>query len=436
MTKINKINLFFNAAFIERQLSTTSKDDLVYDLPKNIDEDSIFLSSKGRELKFSVDSYRPKKIKNKVKLGILEANMGKRIAFIISGFVKNYVIEGELERIQSNKYAIIKDAVIMIPGSEKKEKRMLIDINDVDNLSADILPEIQDIPEDEEEENEQKRRLVLSNPPKKVKFDYFIKDASWSPIYRLSLEKKPELLFSAKISNNTDEEWEDVSFNLIGENFEFYHQIPRQMRLRSAALYSHDREFEGDYSTSKEGESFLYSLKNPITIKKDSSSFIPVFRKKIDIKKKYVWEARNNLLLLKLKLLNKSSSPFIAGPVSIFKDNLLIGKSNLPSTMPGYSSEIDISGIKDIRVEKTQDFEEIDSKEKLTRKIAWHYKIINIRDKPFKLIVRDNLSPKAKNIKCHPQFKKKPGNQIEFKIELKPRSEGEIKLEFVEENFK
>lgn len=322
--------------------------------------------------------------------------------------------------------------------------------------------------------------LDITTPSKgKAEFflEYHISGAYWKPTYDLHIESKmSKLLLFAEIIQRTHDVWEDVELMVSTKVIKpvekprldpwyiypvvRYPPRPTMFKVARAEekkmmkkavkeefVTGAEEEFEEEEKMAVEvaeevrtEDIITYRVKQA-TIEPDKPRLILLQEYELEITQKYVWDAYEYAdPVLLAEFVNKDLL-LPSGTCRIFKDNVLMGKTHIPRTLPGQKIEWAVSWVTDIetkreiisRTERKKGF----LKDKAYVEYKYRLKIINHRKEEAKISVfdripvpRDAPDVDISDIEYSEEPKSPKKGVIQWDLTLKPDEKREIVYQY------
>jgi len=183
------------------------------------------------------------------------------------------------------------------------------------------------------------------------------------------------------------------------------------------------------------GEYEIYNLNRTISLETGETKNIPLFSGIVSFKREYVWDARGetnyysysswetekekNVQVI-YEILNEGRT-WSHGTVYVYKEGILIGADSIEWTPKGREGKVTVGMAPDIEVKKSH----------TTKKVAEQYKydhtvtlwLKNYKQEKATVKVMDEFSSSAMNLKATEAYTEKPGNLMEWELNIEPGQE-------------
>jgi hypothetical protein len=187
-----------------------------------------------------------------------------------------------------------------------------------------------------------------------VKMSYLSTGADWAPTYNLEVEGSEikgegKLSALAEISNNADEDWKNVAMRVaVGSPYfvegNSYAPSPyRNYALENKAMqtsFAMDSGAGGAPSVSGQalGTQYIYSLSEPVTLKKGERANFQLFSSGATYERDNVWEGYGAVEQV-MRVKNSAGKPFAPGVMRVYEDGAFTGEGMIDYT--GVSREVE-----------------------------------------------------------------------------------------------
>lgn len=316
--------------------------------------------------------------------------------------------------------------------------------------------------------------IFNSNKDQKVEIEasYLVRNCGWRPLYKVNVPLELEnlnLTMFSKIRQKTGEDWKNVNLTVsnvvplkgvrLPELESWYVDIREEVRQRKvdfgkqameARVKPKRKKQPAKYAQAKRKKlpiSFEYELPQEVTIEsKDKTTLLPLFTK--NLKGEFFHRAipkLNPLTFLVSRV--KPDRELLGGRLNVYFGGRFVGETNIERKKAGEDFYLNLGADRGVKVnkEKIKDkkeesfFGQIERKT-VVRKLAYKITAENLKDKPIKLKILDNIPVsqtdkiEVKNVKMEPEPDKKDYEDREgvnlWKLKLSPGEEKEINIKF------
>lgn len=276
-----------------------------------------------------------------------------------------------------------------------------------------------------------------------VGVSYLAGGLSWNPFYRLDLsDDGAHLEYMAQVTNGLNENLGDVDMKLvagkiriegIGGHYGGYMTASqRAMGYAEEALYAPSVH---SATVSAVGEYEVYDLDRKISIKPGQTKNLPLFDDDVESKKTYVWDARadtnyygysswetdvgrNVQVIYSIRNTGKTWSH---GTVFVYRDGILIGSDSIEWTPKGREAKVTVGMAPDIEVKKSHTKKRISGVYRYDHNVTLWLK--NYKTEKVKVKIMDVFSEYAQGLEASVPYTEKPGNLMEWNININPGEE-------------
>jgi len=321
----------------------------------------------------------------------------------------------------------------------------------------------------------------------KVEADYLVYNAYWQPLYKIYVPgnlSNAKLHTLAKINQKTGEDWDDVKLSvsnviplkgtrlptLSSWFLNLYAPMKRkavilekartmsygleegmmddELCATNAALSYDKKEAEFAFAQRKALPlSFEYKLPGTQTIEsKDKETILPLFQKKVKGEfSHYSVPQKSSLCFLTCKA--ASDKELLDGDMNIYFAGRYVGKTRLTEKKPGEEFKVNLGADREVKVQREKIKDKLDEtffkhieRQTVIKHMAFKIKAENLKDKPVKINILDNLpvsrtdKVEIKDLKIRPEPKKKDYQDKEgvclWELSLGPKETKEITIEF------
>lgn len=307
-----------------------------------------------------------------------------------------------------------------------------------------------------------------------IKTCYMVSNAGWSPVYRATAPDAAsdiELSMMAEITQKTGEDWEDITLtvssmvpvkgNRLPELSPWRLDIPRRLlekseagkaarmkQLAAKAPGMDNRAGKAEAERRRTPISFEYTMPAPVKVaSREQKTVLPVFSRPIrgDFYYRSIPKKDSRAYLV---CKAEADNELLAGPVSIFFAERYVGEMFLEEKQPGQSFLLGMGADRSVKVtrEKVRDYREETAffgqieRETIVRELKYRISVENIKDRPIKIHILDNVPVSAtdritvKDVSFAPEPEKKDVNGkngvMQWLMELKPGETSRISISF------
>ena len=310
-----------------------------------------------------------------------------------------------------------------------------------------------------------------------VEISYLQPECTWEPAYELSLHKgKLEVLYTANVSQQSGEDWQDVSLELSTSVPRTYDDLPElspwylqkftppvlrepdmlrmEMGQKSASplmmasmaqlAVPPAAEYE-DAEVSSAGTAAHYILPQKATLpSQNSSSRFIISKFTLDVEEDHLAIPRlSEEVFRRVKLVNTSNLVLLDGTAALYTEDAFIGKTQLPAIPRGAEYQLNFGVDERIEVRREMIRQAAAGKflqDKRQRSYGYQIRISNPSDETIKLVLQDQLPvSKHEEIKvrldrAEPNPDSKDDlNRMTWNLSLPPQSKKLVQFQFIVE---
>jgi len=485
-SKITDVTVYKNSALITRvvKIPSMSTNSIVKvdNLPYFLDDNSIqILSSKN----ITVNSFDIKTIYPKNSDNETVKKLKKKLKLLKNKFLKYknhmYVIEEKrkfLDAVREN-----------VASQDKTQNKPVFDWRGVyrffgtsiDSLLTDSLRTAMIIGDIESRMNELKNKInqyaptdmnhksltvnIDKNDDKEgtITVRYVVNNASWKPYYRLDIENsdgKYELMYLAKIKQNTGEDWNNVKLTVSTSSPEIpsyathvspWYLYPYRSRKTNLKYESMDKLAaapmrEKSMPEAEVGEnlySVIFTLRNRITIPSMKSEKTVLLA---DIKGKgelslFASPIVSKYVYAHIDFVNHENFSLLPGKADILWDGDYNGKGYIPATSRGDTVSIECGADKEVTISRELVEHKFDKGNRFSKFKSYYFKyatkVLNRHNRKIKITVEDRIPvSKDKDIKVT-NVKILPGDYtiaengiVKFTLDIPAKKEKKLFVEY------
>jgi uncharacterized protein (TIGR02231 family) len=322
--------------------------------------------------------------------------------------------------------------------------------------------------------------LFKSDKSQKIRVttEYLVKRATWQPLYRVMVSPSlsvADLNMFAQISQKTGENWENVALSVsnvmplkgvgVPQLNSWKLDIPRP---RIAALKSSSRDSirfekeaamaptampkeEAAFASAKRrhsGLAFAYELSQPVTIPSSpQKTMAPLFTKKLKGEFVHLSAPKQRPVTFLVGTF-KADKELLAGALNVYFGGRYVGKTYLEEKKAAAAFRINLGADREVLVKRQKIKDKIKEsffgtveRATVVRELAYSIVAENLKDKPVRLHILDNLPVSrtdkivVKNVQLAPKptqqnFEQREGVTL-WELNLKPSEKTEINISYV-----
>jgi len=309
----------------------------------------------------------------------------------------------------------------------------------------------------------------------KIEADYLVYNCSWRPFYKvnvpLNLEEVSLIMFS-KIKQKTGEDWKGIKLSisnvipLKGVRLPALSSWFLDLRRKRAERISLPPDMKYVPKVLREVEKkvapadFVYALKKELPLSfeydlvqtldiesKDKETLLPLFSK--TLKGEFFYYAVPKVSPLTFLACETSSDKeLLSGPLNVYFGGRFVGRAYLTEKKPGQTFYLNLGADREVKVERKKIKDKIKEtffgklqRKTIIRELSFKLKIENLKDRPIKIKVLDNIPVSktdkivVKDIKISfpptkENYQDKEGLFL-WELKIGPKEEKEINIEFV-----
>jgi hypothetical protein len=444
---VKSVALYNSAAFVAKEQSINSaENNLKIYMPVQADEETLVVIDSGALIvQITVAEEDVDDIIESVELQLLKANVGQTVTLS----TEQYSVQGTLNQVVRDQYVeltnpVFKDGLVQAPSTQSAFLA-------IDSITSFSLPQVPTIQDWEELEKILSRKYALisesvNSPNRKLEVKYFVNGAGWNPVYQLFLEGEDtaQLLYWAKAFNNTDEDWDSINLQVIAgmPNLKRFKSAPRPVFRDAMAGGMMDESFampemaEEQFVASESEQLHVYELDRLVSLKKHSSSLIPILSEQVPIEKEYEWNADySNTVNFFIRLINETDEPLADGWVSVYSNTGYVGGNNLPWTQTDANNQLLISKAPDIKVDKQTKVDTDRSPQADVTYTDIKLHLENHKSSPVEVKVTHYVPRDAEAVKVSTPFKQKE-NRMEWIVPLAAGESKDLTLSYRQTYYK
>lgn len=318
----------------------------------------------------------------------------------------------------------------------------------------------------------------------RVEAGYLVRNAFWSPLYRVSVPlalDAVDLAMFSTILQKTGEDWDGVDLSVsnvvplkgvgIPEIAPWILDIPRppavgeakglylDRRMKAAAPMAALKEEaeavvpaeEARFAEAERSESVLsfeYRFPRAVNIEsRDKETLLPLLTRKVEGSFFHLVIPRENPLTF-LVCRAKGDGEILAGPMNVYFGGRYVGKTLLEEKKPGEAFDFNLGADREVKVTRTKTSDKVREtyfgrveRGTVVRELAYAVRMENLKRKPVTLHVLDAVPVsrtdrlEVKDVRLSPEPKEKNYQDKEgvhlWEFELKPGEAKEISIGFV-----
>jgi hypothetical protein len=288
--------------------------------------------------------------------------------------------------------------------------------------------------------------MDFSTKQRKAQLRYITSGISWEPVYFLDIQndKQAQFKFLAKIANdnidnltNTNVKLVAGSINLLSYNVgnHYYYDTMTQSALQSNAGFASAEYRYTAPVISALAEYYTYSLPDPISLNPQEIIILPMLDNQVNYKKEYVYDARTDSnrgwynynsweqeasgkVQNIYKIMNEGQT-LPMGIVTVYLNGMLIGEDSIQWTPKGKEAKITVGTASDIEAKRKETVKRINFN---YNNYDYDHKIVitlkNYKSEKVTVKVLEAFTPEALNMSANIPYTEKPGNLMEWNIDL------------------
>lgn len=316
----------------------------------------------------------------------------------------------------------------------------------------------------------------------RVEAGYLVRNAFWSPLYRVSVPlalDAVDLAMFSTILQKTGEDWNGVDLSVsnvvplkgvgIPEIAPWILDVPRppaageakglylDRRMKAAAPMAAVKEEaeapaeEAGFAEAERSESalsFEYRFPRPVSIEsRDKETLLPLLTRKVEGSFFHLVIPRESPLTF-LVCRAKGDGEILAGPMNVYFGGRYVGKTLLEEKRPGEAFDFNLGADREVKVTRTKTSDKVREtyfgrveRGTVVREMAYAVRMENLKRKPVTLRVLDAVPVsrtdrlEVKDVRLSPEPKEKNYQDKEgvhlWEFELKPGETKEISIGFV-----
>ncbi len=277
----------------------------------------------------------------------------------------------------------------------------------------------------------------------KVRVSYLAGGLSWNPVYRLDLsDEGAHLEYMAQVTNSLNENLENVDMRLVAGKIRIEGLGGHYGGYMTASQRAISYEDEAFYApaipsatVSAVGEYEVYDLDRNISIKPGQTKNLPLFNDVVESKKTYVWDARadtnyygysswetdvgKNVQVI--YMIRNTGKTWSHGTVFVYKDDILIGSDSIEWTPQGREAKVTVGMAPDIEVKKSHTKKRVSGVYRYDHNVTLWLK--NYKTEEVEVKIMDTFSEYAQGLEASIPYTEKPGNLMEWNIDINPGDE-------------
>lgn len=298
-----------------------------------------------------------------------------------------------------------------------------------------------------------KYRISWESTPTKegtVRVSYLAGGLSWNPFYRLDLsDEGAHLEYMAQVTNSLNENLENVDTRLVAGKIRIEGLGGHYGGYMTASQRAISYEDEASYApaipsatVSAVGEYEVYELDRNISIKPGQTKNLPLFNDDVESKKTYVWDARADTNYYSysswetdvgknvqvIYMIKNTGKTWSHGTVFVYKDDILIGSDRIEWTPPGREAKVTVGMAPDVEVKKSHTKKRVSGVYRYDHNVTLWLK--NYKTEKVKVKIMDTFSEYAQSLEASTPYAEKPGNLMEWNIDINPGQEKTLTYTF------
>lgn len=341
-----------NMAFAIRSASINLNAGSLSLLLKNFTNTAImdsvsFSDDKGRVE--NIMGYQLNRTKTETKYLTFEEILNKTIGTDIRVLTKSGWKNGTLVWFSSDKVGVRSENGITI-----------ISVTDIEEFETSLstYTKIEDISETEiglvvDEASSAGSHNILIN--------YLVPNVDWGANYKYYLTSDEKtgtgtLQGWARISNNVGEDWENIKLSIVvGYPHMLSYFVNRYVPVYSEKMTgggANAPSVVNQFLTAFLGDYYVYTFKEPVTLRSGETRHLPLFDKTIDFVRDYIWDTSWERPHKVYKLKNTLNERWAEGIVRIYLKGSFIGEDAISYTAKGKEAEVTVADVPDVVVKK------------------------------------------------------------------------------------
>ncbi len=216
------------------------------------------------------------------------------------------------------------------------------------------------------EENETKteyglavREANASAGEHKLRLNYLVSGASWTPNYKFYLTGEAAsgsgtLHGWAEVQNNAGEDWNGINLTLVVgyphiARYSNYYDMRQTSAGAAEGIYMPTANVAPGFTYSPFSAYVIYTLSSPATIKNGETRELPLFeRQGQEYKREYFWNTSYGPPVKTFILNNTSTTPRAAGIASVYLNGELLGEDSIGYTPRNQEMRVTVADLPDI----------------------------------------------------------------------------------------
>jgi len=441
---VNDVTVYSNGvAFVKRSNISDLAGGEISLLIKNFTSsaaiDSISVYDDKGEVR-EITQYELIRKKNETKYLTFEEILNGSIGTSIRALTKNGWENGTLSWFSSDRL-----------GIESDDRFVILKFEDVEELETTASKYKKEV-----EVNETESGLRIDERSTagthKLSLSYLVPGVSWNADYKYYIasdEKNGEgaLQAWAGVSNNAGEDWENVTLKVVvGYPHMLSYAVTNLQKRINQFTNTGGMEYApeaapsivSDFVSAFLGEYYVYTLKEPVTLKNGETRHLALFDNSVRFKREYIWDTTWERPHKVYKLNNSLNESWAAGTARIYLAGDFIGEDRITYTAKGKEAEVTVADVPEIVVKKQVNSttgQEYRTSRTTTYKVS--LTIENRKDEKIELSVRDwmNSGDAVILVTSDPPAERKEQNKLDWKISLEKGESTTIDYTYTVTNY-
>ncbi|MFH1750077.1 MAG: DUF4139 domain-containing protein [Candidatus Micrarchaeota archaeon] len=299
--------------------------------------------------------------------------------------------------------------------------------------------------------------------PRKATLSYLTKGISWEPVYFLDIEndKQARFMFWAKIANTASWNVTNASMKLVAGSIKLStYGSDSSYLLDSVSQRAIGGSYPGEEyngmlqpSISALEEYELYALPGPFSLKAQETNLVPIFEDAVTFQKDLIydarlensrswynynsWEQEAEGKVQNVYRIKNGGRTWPVGIVSAYQDGMLIGEDSIEWTPNGKEAKVTVGIAADIEAKRKETVKRFYNEDKKHQDYDYNHKVVitlkNFKKEKTAVKVLDTFASEALNMAATVPYEERPGNLMEWNLNLAPGETKEISYTFMTE---